>query len=399
MGMLLRQATQVLTMHNGIGLIQDCSILIENGVIKRVGKFAEPGFKGMILDCSGSIITPGFVDCHTHLVFAGTREDEFAIRLKGVKYETIAKRGGGILKTVAMTRSASEEDLFQMSHQRLSKLIRHGTTTVEIKSGYGLSLSEEMKILRVINSLKQTAVVDVVPTYLIHTIPGLMKRRDYVDMQCEEMIPAVVRSRLAEFCDVFCDKTAFTKNETAKMLKRAREMGFHLKIHTDELANVGGAMLAAKLRCVSAEHLVYTTKSGIKAMKKAGVMPVLLPGTSLYLHSKRRPRIDAFTKYGVPFAIASDYNPGTCMIYAMPKIVSLACLIYGISIESALIGATAHAAKAIRREHMIGKIKPDFQADLVVWSLDNYERIPYQFGEDMIKIVIKRGKIVHETNN
>ncbi len=398
MAILLSQAKQVLTMNEGIGLIQDGSVLIEDDIIKKVGKFSEPNFKGRIIDCTNCVVTPGLIDAHTHLVFAGTREDEFAMRLEGIKYETIAKKGGGILKTVAVTRSASEDELYNLAENRLKKIMRHGTTTIEIKSGYGLSLTEEMKMLRVIDRLKKNSIIDIVPTYLIHTIPKFMRRRDYVDMQCEEMLPEVAKSRLAEFCDIFCDKTAFTKSESEKILRRAKELGFTLKIHTDELANVGGAKLASKIGCVSAEHLLYTTKSGIKALKKADVVPVLLPGTSLYLQTERKPDVKEFIKFNLPIAIATDFNPGTCMIYSMPKIISLACLVYGIPIELALMGATINGARAVKRSSKIGKIKTNFQGDIVVWDVDDYRKIPYQFGEDLIKMVIKKGKIIYETN-
>ncbi|MEO0136231.1 MAG: imidazolonepropionase [candidate division WOR-3 bacterium] len=399
MAILLSRAKQVLTMNDGIGLISDCSVLIENDIIKKVGRFSESNFKGEIIDCTGYVLTPGLIDAHTHLVFAGTREDEFALRLEGVKYETIAQKGGGILKTVAMTRAASEDDLYKLAVERVKKIIRHGTTTIEIKSGYGLSLSEELKILRVIRRLKENMPIDIVPTYLIHAIPKLMKRQDYVDMQCAEMLPEVARRQLAEFCDIFCDKTAFTKSESEKILKRARELGFALKMHTDELANIGGATLAAKLGCVSAEHLIYTTKSGIRDLRRANVIPVLLPGTSLYLQSKQKPRMHDFIKLELPIAFATDFNPGTCMIYSMPKIIALACLVYRAPIEVALMGATINGARALKRDDKIGKIKPNFQADLVVWNVNDYRKIPYQFGEDLIKMVIKRGKIIHETNS
>ncbi|MGQ9465292.1 MAG: imidazolonepropionase [bacterium] len=399
MQVLLKHATQILTMDDGIGLIRDGSVLIENGVITRVGEISETGFRGKIIDCTGCIITPGLIDAHTHLIFAGTREDEFAMRLNGIKYETIAKKGGGILKTVAMTRGASEEELFEQAKKWIRNIIRHGTTTIEIKSGYGLSLSEEMKILRVIDRLKRATPLDIVPTYLVHSIPQHMKRSDYLDVQCEEMIPEIARSKLAEFCDIFCDKTAFTKKESKKILSKAKDLGLSLKIHTDELSNIGGAKLAAALHCVSAEHLIYTTKSGVKALKRANVVPVLLPGTSLYLQSEKKPLIKYFIKCGLPVAIASDFNPGTCMIYSMPKIISLACLVYKIPVEMALMGATVNAARALKREGKIGRVKCNFQADLIVWSLDNYGKIPYQFGEDMIKIVIKKGEIIYETDN
>lgn len=398
MAILLQNAKQILTMSEGIGLIQEGSILVEDGIIKRVGKFNGWNFRGEVIDCAGCVITPGLIDAHTHLVFAGTREDEFAMRLEGIKYETIAKKGGGILRTVEMTHSTHEDELYRLAETRLKKIIRHGTTTIEIKSGYGLSLNEELKLLRVINRLKENSVLDIVPTYLVHAIPRFMKRRDYIDMQCEDMLPKVAQLKLAEFCDIFCDKTAFTKRESEKILNRARELGFALKIHTDELANVGGARLAARLNCISAEHLIYTTTSGIKAMQRANVVPVLLPGTSLYLQTEKKPNIKDFIKNDLPIAIATDFNPGTCMIYSMPKIIALACLVYRIPVELALLGATLNAARALKRNSRIGRLKPQFQADIVIWNVDDYRKIPYQFGEDLIKIVIKKGKIVYETN-
>ncbi|GAI79727.1 unnamed protein product, partial [marine sediment metagenome] len=219
----------------------------------------------------------------------------------------IARAGGGIASTVKMTRKATEQELYNQGKQRINNIIKHGTTTVEIKSGYGLSTPEELKMLRVINKLKKDSVLDIIPTYLVHTIPYQMKRRDYIDLVREEMIPEVAKKKLAVFCDIFCDKIAFTKKESKKVLLRAKEFNFKLKIHADEFANSGGARLAAQLNCTSADHLLYTTKSAIKAMKEAGVIPTLLPGTSFFLQIKKKPYIKAYKSTECPVAIASDF--------------------------------------------------------------------------------------------
>ena len=397
MAILIKDASEILTMSYSIGLIKDASILIEDSIIKAIGSVKE--HKGVrVIDARGCVVCPGFVDAHTHLVFAGTREDEFAMRINGMSYERIAKAGGGILNTVKMTRMATEDELYDLAVKRINNIIRHGTTTVEIKSGYGLSIAEELKTLRVISRLKSHSAIDIVPTYLAHAIPRQMKRHDYVDLVCEEIIPAVVQNKLASFCDVFCDRIAFAAKDSRKILCRAQEFGLKLKIHADELSNSGGGKLAAILKCTSADHLHYTTKGAIKQMKKAGVIPVLLPGTSFFLQLKKKPNIKAFTKLKSPMAIASDFNPGSCMIYAMPKIISLACITYGLPIEDALLGATRNGAKALDLFDKIGSIEKNKQADLVILGVDNYKKIPYCFGEDLIRFTIKKGKVIYGEN-
>lgn len=398
MGILIKNASEILTMTEGIGLIKDASILIENGLITQVGKVETGQTKIETIDAQGCVVMPGFVDAHTHLVFAGTREDEFAMRITGKKYERIAQEGGGITRTVTKTRQATEDELYKLAFERISNLIKEGTTTVEIKSGYGLSPAEELKILRVIKRLQETCAIDIVPTYLVHTIPLHMKTRDYVDMVTEEIIPQVAKGKLAIFCDIFCDKTAFNKKASAKVLTRARNFDFKLKLHADELSNSGGAALAAKLGCVSADHLIYTTKTGIKQLKRAGVMPVLLPGTSLFLRTSKKPKTEIFAKLKMAVAVASDFNPGTCMLYSMPKIISLACLLYGMTMEEALEGATVNGARALALADKVGMIKPGVQADLIIFEIDNYKKIVYQFGEDLTKIVIKKGEIIYGEN-
>lgn len=398
MAMLIKNACEILTMKDGIGVVKDASILIENGRIKAVGKIKTGKKKLDTINARGCVVCPGFVDSHTHLVYGGSREDEFAMRVSGVDYEKIARAGGGIASTVKMTRKATKQELYNQGKQRINNIIKHGTTTVEIKSGYGLSTPEELKMLRVINKLKKDSVLDIIPTYLVHTIPYQMKRRDYIDLVREEMIPEVAKKKLAVFCDIFCDKIAFTKKESKKVLLRAKEFNFKLKIHADEFANSGGARLAAQLNCTSADHLLYTTKSAIKAMKEAGVIPTLLPGTSFFLQIKKKPYIKAYKSTACPVAIASDFNPGSCMIYSMPKIISLACIIYGMCVEDAIIGATKYGAKALDLFDKIGSIEKGKQADLVILCVDNYKKIPYYFGEDIVKYTIKKGRIIYGKN-
>ncbi len=398
MSVLLSNATQILTMKRGIGVVKNRSILIEKGMIAKVGSInAEAHHR--IIDAKGCVVCPGFVDSHTHLVFGGSREGEFAMRIRGVKYEAIAKAGGGIASTVKHTTKASEDELYELGQQRLRKIVRHGTTTVEVKSGYGLMPEVEYKMLRVINRLKRRAPIEVIPTFLVHTVPARMKRDEFVKLVVEKMIPYVARKRLATFCDVFCDDIAFSKKESEQILSAAKDYGFAIKIHTDEFANIGGALVAAKLGCKSADHLLVSTKRDITALKKAGVVPTLLPGTSLFLWLSGKPNMTAFrsTKSGV--AIASDFNPGSCMIYSMLKIISFACLAYGMHVEEALLGATKHGARALGIFDRVGSIEEGKQADLVLLDVDDYKKIPYEFGEDMVKCTVKKGKVIYGKNN
>ena len=378
--------------------MKNVSILIENGQIKKVGN-VRTSKRHRSIDARGCVVCPGFVDSHTHLVFGGSREEEFAMRIKGMKYEAIARAGGGILNTVRNTARASESKLYGLGIKRIKNLIRHGTTTVEIKSGYGLMPETEYKMLRVIKRLKQRAPIDVMPTFLVHTVPKNMRRRDYMKLVTQKMIPYVVKKKLATFCDVFCDNIAFTRKESEEILSVAKRFGLGLKIHTDEFANIGGSRLAAKLGCISADHLLVATKQDVVAMKKAKVVPTLLPGTSVFLQLKEKPNVKAFRDSKSPVAIASDFNPGSCMIYSMLKIISLACLSYRMHVEEALVAATRNGAKALGLYDKIGSIEKGKQADLVVLNVDNYKKIPYQFGEDMVKYTIKKGKVIYGKNH
>ncbi|MBE0433354.1 imidazolonepropionase [candidate division WOR-3 bacterium] len=398
MPLLIRDAAEVLTMKRGIGVKKNCSVLVEDGVISRVGRFKDPA-GGRVIDARGCVVCPGFVDSHTHLVFGGTREKEFALRISGATYEAIARSGGGIASTVEQTAKTSEEKLYELGRQRLQRIIRHGTTTVEVKSGYGLLPEVEYKMLRAINRLKRRAPIEIIPTFLVHAVPKAMKRRQYLDLVTEEMIPYVAQRDLAVFCDVFCDRIGFNRKESERILLAAKEHGLKLKIHTDEFANIGGAQLAAQIGCTSADHLVVSTKRDIAAMKDAGVVPTLLPGTSVFLRLSEKPDVRAFRTAGSTVAIASDFNPGSCMIYSMLKIIALACLSYGMNVEEALIGATRNGARALGVFDRAGSIETGKQADLVVLDVDNYLKIPYEFGEDMVKYTVKKGKVVYGQDN
>lgn len=398
MSVLINNASQVLTMTRGIGVLKKASVLIENGLIRRIGAI-KASTQHRIIDAQGCVVCPGFVDSHTHLVFAGSREDEFAMRMKGVKYGAIARAGGGIASTVRNTAKATEDDLYELGRRRIRNIIRHGTTTVEIKSGYGLMPDAEYKMLRAIKRLQRRAPIDVIETFLVHTVPHEMKRRDYIQLVKKEMIPYVARKKLALFFDIFCDNIAFTRKESEGILSTARDYGFKLKIHADEFANIGGSKLAAKLGCTSADHLLVSRPGDIKAMKKAGVVPTLLPGTSVFLRLERKPAMAAFRRAKSPVAIASDFNPGSCMIYSMLKIIALASLAYGMHVEEALLGATKNGAKALGLFDRIGSIEKGKQGDLVVLNVDNYKKIPYGFGEDMVKYTIKKGKVIYGKNN
>lgn len=398
MRMLIHNASEILTMKRGLGVLKNASVLIQNGKIEKIGRISKKR-KSRVINADGCVVCPGLVDSHTHLVFGGSRENEFAMRITGAEYEEIAKAGGGIAQTVRMTHRASEDILYSSAMKRLRNVTKHGTTTVEIKSGYGLSPAEEMRTLRVIKRLKKDSKLDIVSTYLVHAIPKKMQRQDYVEMVTDKIIPDIAKKKLADFVDIFCDKIAFTEKESEKILKVAKHCGFELKIHADQFSDTGGAYLAAKLKCVSADHLEYSQSSAIKAMKKAGVIPTLLPGVTFFLQFVKKPDIKAFQRLRCHPAIASDFNPGSCMIYSMPKIISLACIIFRMPIEDALLGATKYGARALNLFDHLGSIETGKQADLVIFSVDNYKKIPYYFGEDIVKYTIKKGRIIYGENS
>lgn len=375
-------------------------ILVEDGKVLTLGTGDPGGIKDQpdteIRDAGGALVTPGLVDAHTHLVFGGYRQNELALKLKGASYLEILERGGGILSTVAATRRASLEELLEKARKDLLEMLRHGVTAVEIKSGYGLDRETELRQLRVVKRLREELPMDLAATYLgAHALPPEYKdrREDYIRLVCEEIIPEVAREGLAEFCDVFCETGVFTAEETGRILEAGKKYGLRPKIHADEIDAIGGSELTKEVGAVSAEHLIRCRESGIQAMKEAGTIACLLPATSFYLgaaYAPARQMIDA----GVPVAMATDYNPGSCPSLNLQFVMNLGCLRYRLTPEEVLAAVTLNAAGAIGRADRLGSLEPGKQADLVIWDAPDLEYICYRMGSNLAKTVMKKGKIV-----
>jgi imidazolonepropionase len=315
---VIKNVAQILTLTGkNLGIIEHGLLSIEGNKISGVRHQTSNARYQKSIDARGCIVMPGFVDCHTHLVFAGSRENELALRLEGKTYKEILAAGGGILQTVSATRKVSEQELFNTAQKRIKELIRWGTTSVEIKSGYGLDIPTELKILRVIKRLRRFNKdrITIIPTFLgAHAIPANIKKTNYIQKLISEMLPLVVIEKLAQFCDVFCENFVFNAQESKKILLAGKKFGLIPKIHADEIESSGGAEIAGEVKAISAEHLLYPSENGLKAMKKNDVTAVLLPGTTLFLKSKQIPPIEKMRKLGLTIALGSDFNPGTCMI-------------------------------------------------------------------------------------
>lgn len=348
-------------------------------------------------DAEGKLVTPGLIDPHTHLVHGGSRENELALKLKGASYLEILAQGGGILSTVRSTRQASEEELYVKAKKSLDIMLSYGVTTVEAKSGYGLTLDDELKQLRVTRKLNQEHPVDLVSTFMgAHMVPEEYKGRsqEFVQLIIEEMLPEVKRQGLAEFCDVFCEHGVFSVEESEQILLAAKAMGFGLKIHADEIEPMGGAQLAGKLGCISAEHLIAASDEGLEAMKRAGVIAVCLPATSFNLRLKHHARARRMIEMGLPVALSTDYNPGSSPTESMQLVMTLGCLNLGMTPEEVLTAVTINAAHAIGKAETIGSLEAGKQADLVIFNADNLAYLPYHFGINHVHTVFKQGKMV-----
>ncbi|AKM18670.1 Imidazolonepropionase [Geobacillus sp. 12AMOR1] len=386
-----------------LGIIENGSVWIENGTIVAVGaddelarQFADRLAEAEVIDAKGKTVTPGLVDPHTHLVYAGSREHEWTMRLHGATYMEIMNAGGGIHATTKATREASEEMLYEESKRRLDQFLLHGVTTVEAKSGYGLSLEHEIKQLEVAKRLDDTHPVDIVSTFLgAHAVPPEWKHDPdkYVRLVIDEMIPEVSRRGLAEFNDVFCERGVFTPDQARLILEAGKEHGLTPKIHADEIEPYGGAELAAEVGAISADHLLRASDEGIRRMADGGVIGVLLPGTAFFLMTQAadaRRLIDA----GVPVALATDCNPGSSPTVSLPLVMSLACLHMGMTPAEAMAAATINAAHAIGRAHLVGSLEPGKKADLVMFNVPNYVQIMYHYGVNHVETVIKGGEVV-----
>jgi imidazolonepropionase len=385
-------------------IIPDAAVAVAGESLIFVGPTRDAQAKvrlrggGLRLDVSGKTLLPGFVDPHTHLPFAGSRAAEFRMRLEGRTYEEIAAAGGGILSTVQATRAAAVPDLAAGALGRLDRMLEWGTTTCEAKSGYGLSLEAELKQLRVLEEVSRCHPVEIVPTFLgAHTVPveRRSQREDYVREVVEEMIPRVSEERLAEFCDVFCERGAFTLAESEKILEAGKRFGLKPRLHADQLSSGGGAELAARIGAASADHLEFVSEAGIERMAAAGVTAVLIPGAGFFLMSPHRPPARRLVEGGVSVALATDFNPGTCPTEAMPPILVLACLTLSLGIEEAITAATLNAAHSLGRSAVIGSLEEGKQADIQVLDIPDHTHLVYRFGVNHVETIVKKGALAY----
>lgn len=368
---------------------RDAYIAVRDGRIAELGTGRPPRFRGPRLDVEGRLVTPGLVDPHTHAVFAGNRVQEFLTRARGDKYT-----GGGILTTVQATRAASLDELVAGAKPRLLRMLALGVTTIEIKSGYGLTTADEIKMLGAIRRLGEELPVRVVPTFMgAHAFPSDKTRDAYRHELLEDMIPAVAHGNLARFCDVFCDRGFYTAEEARAILEAARAAGLGLKVHADELAWVGAAEVAGDLCATSAEHLLHVSPQGIHALAQAGTVAVLLPATAFLLNEPYPPARDLIAR-GVPVALGTDFNPGSCPVASLPFVLSLATLKLGMPPEEVLAAATLNAAAALGLEREVGSLELGKAGDLVVWDAQHFAEIPYWMGQNLAHTVVRGGRIV-----
>lgn len=415
MAILINNANEVLTMEcdvklprrreqmSELGLKKEVSVLIENDRIAMIAPLDEIKQEyphlvsdAEVIDARGKIVMPGLVDCHTHLVHGGTREHELNMRLAGRSYMDIMNAGGGIHYTTTKTREANFDELYNKTVQHLNVFLRHGVTTVEAKSGYGLDLENELKQLYVVKKLQEEHVVDIVSTFMgAHAVPKEFKGNEdqFVKIIIEQMIPKVAELGLAEFNDVFCEKGVFTPEQSRLILEAGKEYGLTPKIHADEIEPYEGAELAAEVGAISAEHLLVASDEGIAAMAKAGTIAVLLPGTAFFLrapYARGRLMVDS----GVPVAISTDFNPGSSPTISLPFIQNLACMNMGMTMEEVLCATTINAAHAIKRADQVGTLEKGKQADVLILDVPNYKQLQYFYGMNHTDTVIKAGNVV-----
>jgi imidazolonepropionase len=392
-----RVATFAPEVEAAYGLVDDGVVAVRDGRVLHVGpRQGAPAVTARrIWSAQGGLVTPGLVDCHTHLVFGGDRAGEMALRLAGATYEEIARSGGGIVSTVAATRAADDDELLASARRRLGWLTAGGVTTVEVKSGYGLDTGTELRMLRVAHRLAGEGAARVTTTLLAHTVPP--ERRDapdaYVDELCRELVPAVAAEGLADAVDVFCETIAFTPAQTERILTAAGEHGLPVKLHAEQLSDQGGAALAARFGALSADHLEHLSPDGAERLAAAGTVAVLLPGASAFLGEQRLPPVGLLRDRGVPIAVSTDLNPGTSPLGSLPLAVNLACTRFGLTPEEALTGATRNAARALGCDDL-GVLVPGAHADLAVWDVTAPEQLAYWHGVDLLVARAVAGELV-----
>ncbi len=384
------------------GLIEDGAIAVAgDGTIAWIGPRTEmpAALREVALayhDLGGRLVLPGFIDAHTHLVYAGDRSQDFEMRLAGARYDEIARAGGGILSTVRATRGATSQELERASERRLLALAESGVTTVEIKSGYGLDLDTELAMLRVARMLGKRHAIGVRTTYLgLHARPPEFASADeYVDFVVDDVLPAIANEQLADAVDAFCESIAFTPAQTARYFDAARELGFALRLHADQLSDSGGAALAARYGALCADHLEYASSQGLAAMASAGTVAVLLPGAAYFLRETKLPPLDEMRRLGVAFAIATDCNPGTSPLSSMQLALNLACTLFKVTPEEALAGATRNAARALGIADRVGTLSAGRVADFAVWDVERPAELAYAIGATPLYLVSRCGRIL-----
>ncbi|RMG65279.1 MAG: imidazolonepropionase, partial [Calditrichaeota bacterium] len=391
----VRDGVAELTVYKGFAIAFDATILDLSPLSELRTRYPQ----AQLVDGQEMVALPGFVDPHTHPVFYRTREEEFEMRAAGKTYEEIAAAGGGIRNSVRAFRQASTDELLELTYCRIARFLEYGTTTIEAKSGYGLSVEDEIRSLRILKKVADLLPITIVPTFLgAHEVPDEYRdrREAYIELIVKEMIPRVAEERLAVFCDVFCEEGVFSVAESERILLAAKDHGLIPKLHADELHYTGGAELAARLKAVSADHLLEVSEAGIQAMKEADVVPVLLPGTAYFLGKQKYAPARKMLEAGLPVALATDFNPGSSMTQNMQQILNLACIYMGMSCREVLIAATLNSARAIGQAHRVGSLEPGKQADIILLDVPTYKYIPYHHGANHVKRVYRHGRLVYQ---
>jgi imidazolonepropionase len=383
------------SVKNEMVVFENTEIAIEGNHIKEVGQ--NLGDADQIFDCKNKLVTPGFVDPHTHPVFLDGRENEFAMRLQGATYEEIAEAGGGIVNSINGVRNSSESDLISRVKTRMDRFLKLGTTTVECKSGYGLNTESELKSLKVIDDVNKSHFIDMIPTFMGgHAFPPEFKNNpnDYVDLICNEMIPAVAEQGIAEFNDVFCENGYFTVDQSRRILNAGKVHGLTSRIHADEFEDSTAAKLAGEIGSISADHLMLVSDEGIQELAENGVIATLLPGTTFFLGKSEYAPYQKLKEAGVDVALATDFNPGSCHIQSMPFILSLSCIYLKMTVLDAIKAATFTSAKSLLLNKTIGSIEIGKKADIIVWDIERLVQIPYLVSDHPIQTIVKSGEIV-----
>ncbi|HGF7149274.1 TPA: imidazolonepropionase [Vibrio cholerae] len=394
---------RLVTMQPGVQgyqVTEPQTLVIEQGRIQYIGQHIDHPSDAHPISCVGKLVTPGLIDCHTHLVYAGSRANEFELRLQGVPYQTIAARGGGILSTVNATRKASEEALIELALPRLDGLLRSGVTSVEVKSGYGLTLKDELKMLRAAKALEQHRRVKITTTLLAaHALPPEFQGRsdDYIAHICQEIIPRVAEEQLATSVDVFCESIGFSVAQTERVFHAAQAHGLQIKGHTEQLSNLGGSALTARMGGLSVDHIEYLDEAGVKALAQSSTVATLLPGAFYFLRETQKPPIEWLRQYRVPMAISTDLNPGTSPFADLSLMMNMGCTLFGLTPEETLRGVTCHAAQALGYPANRGQIVEGYDADLAIWNIEHPAELSYQVGVSHLHARMVNGELSYES--